>query len=152
MKSFTFALIKPGFLSQQTQISCYIERYGLEVVQYDKLRMTRSLAESLYEEHRGQDFFERLVDYTSSDEVIAMILVRKEGIKFPAWQLWRLAMGPTKIDQAKSEAPWTIRGGLIKSGDIPCRNVVHGSDSAEVAIREVALFFPNSASDYIVNC
>jgi len=48
-------------------------------------------------------------------------------------------MGPTNSAVA---APGTIRGDLAT---LMNRNLIHGSDSAESAAREIALFFPNLA-------
>ena len=55
------------------------------------------------------------------------------------WQMVRTMMGATNPAQA---APGTIRGDLATEG---MRNLIHGSDSAESAIREIALFFPRLA-------
>ena len=51
------------------------------------------------------------------------------------WQVVRTLMGATN---AKEAAPGTIRGDLA----IEMReNLIHGSDSAESALREIAIFF-----------
>ena len=52
-----------------------------------------------------------------------------------AWQVVRTLMGATNPRQA---APGTIRGDLAIE---LTENLVHGSDSAESAEREIALFF-----------
>ena len=49
-------------------------------------------------------------------------------------------MGATNPAQA---APGTVRGDLALS---MTENLIHGSDSAESARREIALFFPRPAS------
>ena len=53
------------------------------------------------------------------------------------WKVVRALMGATNPADA---APGTIRGDL---GTDLAENLIHGSDSAESAAREVALFFPN---------
>jgi nucleoside-diphosphate kinase len=55
------------------------------------------------------------------------------------WQLVRTMMGATN---PKDAAPGTIRGDLATIG---MRNLIHGSDSAESAAREIAVFFPHLA-------
>ena len=55
------------------------------------------------------------------------------------WQMVRTMMGATNPADA---APGTIRGDLAIE---TTENLVHGSDSAESAEREIALFFPDLA-------
>ena len=55
------------------------------------------------------------------------------------WQIVRTMMGATNPAVA---APGTIRGDLAIE---TTENLVHGSDSAESAQREIALFFPTLA-------
>jgi len=55
------------------------------------------------------------------------------------WEIVRAMMGPTNSAVA---APGTIRGDLAT---LMNRNLIHGSDSAESAAREIALFFPTLA-------
>jgi nucleoside-diphosphate kinase len=52
------------------------------------------------------------------------------------WQVVRTMMGTTN---PRNAAPGTIRGDL---GIEFTENLIHGSDSAESASREIALFFP----------
>jgi nucleoside-diphosphate kinase len=54
-----------------------------------------------------------------------------------AIEAWRTMMGVTNPIKA---APGTVRGDLAS---VMTENLVHGSDSAESAAREIALFFPN---------
>ena len=54
------------------------------------------------------------------------------------WQIVRTMMGATNPALA---APGTIRGDLAVE---TTENLVHGSDSAESARREINLFFPTS--------
>jgi nucleoside-diphosphate kinase len=53
------------------------------------------------------------------------------------WQIVRTVMGATDPSVA---APGTIRGDLAL---ITTENLIHGSDSADSAKREIALFFPD---------
>jgi nucleoside-diphosphate kinase len=52
------------------------------------------------------------------------------------WEIVRAMMGATN---PRSAAPGTIRGDL---GTLFTENLVHGSDSAESAAREIQIFFP----------
>lgn len=128
----TFVLLKPDAVQRGLvgEIVQRFERRGLKVVALKMVRVTRSLAETYYAEHRGKPFFEPLMSYITSGPVVAMVL---EGDAAVA--LVRKMMG--KTDSAEAE-PGTIRGDLAMTIG---RNVIHGSDSPESAKREIPLFF-----------
>jgi nucleoside-diphosphate kinase len=85
-----------------------------------------------YEEHVSKPFYPELVAFMSRGPVVAMVV---EG-PTDAWEVVRSMMGATNPVKA---APGTIRGDL---GLEMTENLVHGSDSAESAAREIAIFFP----------
>ncbi|MDR0553573.1 MAG: nucleoside-diphosphate kinase [Treponema sp.] len=128
----TFVMLKPGVLQRRivgTVLSRF-ERKGLRLLALKLMRMDKALIEAHYAEHRGRDFYEKLVDYTLSGPVIAMILEGEAAVS----RVRRL-IGPTDINES---APGTIRGDFAYSTRL---NIVHASDSAESASRETALFF-----------
>lgn len=53
---------------------------------------------------------------------------------------WRHMLGPANVDEAKEAAPESLRA---KYGADGFMNALHGSDSKERAVRELAFFFPN---------
>jgi nucleoside-diphosphate kinase len=90
------------------------------------------MAELHYAEHKGKPFYEELVSFITRSALMAMVV---EGPS-DTWRIVRNMMGATNPADA---APGTIRG------DLSClltENLIHGSDSAESAEREIALFFP----------
>jgi len=94
------------------------------------IRVTRSLAETYYAEHKGKPFFEPLMSYITSGPVVAMVLEGDSAVS-----IVRKMMGKTNSAEAE---PGTIRGDLALTIG---RNVIHGSDSPESANREIPLFF-----------
>ena len=94
------------------------------------LRVTRSLGETYYAEHKGKAFFDPLMSYIAAGPVVAMVL-EGEG----AVAIVRKMMGKTNSAEAE---PGTIRGDLALTIG---RNIIHGSDSLESAKREIPLFF-----------
>jgi nucleoside-diphosphate kinase len=106
------------------------EDKGLRIADIRSLTIDRSLAEEHYGEHRDKPFFDELVGFITSGPVV---VARLEGEG--AIAAWRTIMGPT--DPANAP-PGTIRGDY---GTIITENLVHGSDSAESAERELKLFF-----------
>jgi len=113
-----------------------LERRELKIVAMKMLQMDKALAQRHYSIHKDKAFFNDLVEFITSSPIIAIVF---EGEK--AIEAVRQTMGTT--DPVKA-SPGSIRGdfGL----DIQ-QNLVHGSDSAESAAREISLFF---APDEIV--
>lgn len=87
-----------------------------------------------YEEHKGKGFYSELVSFMSRGPVVAVAI---SGPK-DTWEIVRSMMGATNPREA---ALGTIRGDL---GTLFTENLVHGSDSADSAARELEIFFPGS--------
>ncbi|MDR0998443.1 MAG: nucleoside-diphosphate kinase, partial [Treponema sp.] len=100
----TLVLLKPGVLQRRIagEVLSRFERKGLKISALKLLRMDRPLVEAHYAEHRGKDFYDKLVEYTLSGPVIALILEGDEAIP-----LVRRLAGPTNLLEAP---PGTIRG------------------------------------------
>jgi len=128
----TFCLVKPDGVQRGLvgEIVRRFEQRGLQLVALKMTRISRELAEEYYAEHRGKPFFEGLVEYVTSGPSVAMVWDGENAVA-----IVRKTMGAT--DPAKAE-PGTIRADFGLKID---RNVIHGSDSAESAKREAALFF-----------
>jgi nucleoside-diphosphate kinase len=124
--------LKPGALQRRIagEVMSRFERKGLSIIALKLLMMGRALAEAHYGEHRGKDFYEKLLDYIISGPVVAMILEGEEAVS-----LARALAGPTDVYKAP---PGTIRGDFALRTRL---NVVHASDSPAGAKREIALFF-----------
>jgi nucleoside-diphosphate kinase len=128
----TFVMLKPGVLPRRItgELISRFERKGLRIVAVKMLRMDKGMVETHYAEHKGKDFYDKLVEYTVSGPVIAMIL-EGEG----AVALVRGLAGPTDV---RESPPGTIRGDYAARTRL---NIVHASDSPESAVRETSLFF-----------
>ncbi|MDR2135803.1 MAG: nucleoside-diphosphate kinase [Treponema sp.] len=128
----TFVMLKPGVLQRRIagELLSRFERKGLKTLALKLLRMDRGMVEAHYAEHKGRDFYEKLVEYTLSGPVIAMVL-EGEG----AVAVVRRLIGPTSLPDAPAG---TIRGDYAARTRL---NIVHASDSAASAEREIALFF-----------
>jgi nucleoside-diphosphate kinase len=128
----TLVILKPDAVQRglMGRILARFEEKGLKVVALRFTRLSRETVEKHYEPHRGKPFYAGLVEFMSAAPVL---LVALEGPS--AIQLCRNLMGATFGTDA---APGTIRGDFGASKGL---NLVHGSDSAESANRELALFF-----------
>jgi len=128
----TLSIVKPDGVAGNHIGEVYrrFEAAGLRIVAARMLQLSTAQAEAFYEVHRERPFFKDLVRYMSSGPVIAQVL---EGDNAIARN--RDIMGAT---DPKKAAPGTIRADLAKSIEA---NVVHGSDAADTAAREIAFFF-----------
>src|ERR671937_641149 len=132
MAERTFVLLKPDAVQRALvgEIIARFEGRGLRLVAMKMLRVTRSLAETYYAEHKGKAFFEPLMTYITAGPVVAMVLEGDGAVAAV-----RKMMGKTNSAEAD---PGTIRGDF---GLTIGRNIIHGSDSTESAKREIPLFF-----------
>jgi len=128
----TLSIVKPDGVEKNLIGEVYrrFEQAGLTIVAARMMRLTRSEAEGFYAVHRERPFFNDLCAYMTSGPVVVQVL---EGENAVARN--REIMGAT---DPKKAAPGTIRADLASSIE---ENVVHGSDSAENAAREIAYFF-----------
>ncbi len=132
----TLSIVKPDGVARNLIGEIYrrFETAGLRVVGARMLRLTPAQAEDFYSVHRRRPFFQDLCRYMSSGPVMVQVLEGEEAVA-----RHREIMGATDPRQA---APGTIRADLAASIE---ENVVHGSDSAENAMREIAFFFADIA-------
>jgi nucleoside-diphosphate kinase len=132
MAERTFSIIKPDATQRNLtgKINAVIETAGLRIVGQKRIRMSRSQAETFYEIHSQRPFYGELVDFMTSGPVVVQVL---EGDNAVA--RYREVMGATNPAQA---AEGTIRKLYALSVG---ENSVHGSDSSENALIEIAQFF-----------
>ncbi|HUC37385.1 MAG TPA: nucleoside-diphosphate kinase [Acidimicrobiales bacterium] len=130
----TLVICKPDAVERGLvgEIVGRLERRGLRVVAAELRRIDQATAEQHYAEHEGKPFYQRLVAFTTRSPSMLLVVEGPED----TWKVVRGLMGPTDPAQAP---PGTIRGDL---GTVTPENVVHGSDSAESAKREIDVFFP----------
>lgn len=129
----TLVLIKPDGVKRQLcgEILSRYERKGLEIKAMKLLQTPQELAEEHYAEHKDKPFFGELVNFITSGPVLAFILGGQNAVASV-----RAINGATNPLDA---TPGSIRGDYALTLD---SNVVHASDSAESAAREMKLWFP----------
>lgn len=132
MSEVAFIMIKPDGVERGLigEIVSRFEKKGLKLIRAELTFITRETASTHYGHLKHKPFFEELVDYITTGPVFVMI-VQGTG----AVQNSRSLIGPTNPAEAP---PGTIRGDF---GLDVAANVIHGSDSADNASREIALFF-----------
>ena len=133
----TLVICKPDAVERglSGEIIGRLERKGLRLVAAELRHVDRVTAGRHYEEHAGKGFYEDLLAFITRSPSLLMVVEGPED----TWQIVRTVMGATNPAVA---APGTIRGDLATE---TTENLVHGSDSAESAAREIAIFFPDLA-------
>lgn len=134
MTERTLVLIKPDGVERRLigEIITRIERKGLAIAALELRHVSEELAGQHYAEHEGKPFFGSLLEFITSGPVVAAIVEGPHAIA----AFRQLAGGTDPVEKA---TPGTIRGDFGLETQF---NLVHGSDSAESAQREIALWFP----------
>ena len=130
----TFFMVKPDGVKRNIvgQVIDRVEQEGFKISKMKMMTISSELAEEHYGEHKDKPFFQDLVSFITSGPVVAMEVEGEDVIN----EIRRI-MGATNPLDAE---PGTIRADFATKLE---ENVVHGSDSAESAERELGLFFNN---------
>ncbi|MEN9989534.1 MAG: hypothetical protein RL508_513 [Actinomycetota bacterium] len=132
----TLVLIKPDGVERNLigAIILRLEAKGYRVVDLKKFTPERELLAAHYAEHEGKPFYEPLMDFMGSGDVVA---IKLEGHR--VIEGFRVMAGATDPTVA---LPGTIRGDYGRDWGLRVQhNLVHGSDSPESAERELLLWF-----------
>jgi nucleoside-diphosphate kinase len=134
MADRTFIICKPDAVERGLvgEILARFERRNLKIVAAELRTIDSATAEVHYAEHVGKPFFPGLVEFITRGPALMAIIEGPED----TWQVVRSMMGATN---PRNSAPGTIRGDLAIEFT---ENLIHGSDSAESAVREIGIFFP----------
>ena len=124
----TLCIIKPDAVKNgfEDKINEKIVSSGLKIIQSKKTILTEEIASDFYKEHAQKPFFNELVEFIISGEVVVQILEGEDAIKS-----YRSLMGSTNPEDAQEG---TLRKLFAESLS---KNAVHGSDSPESAAREI---------------
>lgn len=132
MSNITLTIIKPDAVlrGETGKIIDAIIEGGFKIVALKMYHLTRKEAMKFYEIHSGKAFFEGLISYMTSGEVIIAVVQKHNAVED-----FRKLIGAT--DPLKA-AEGTIRK---RFGTNVENNVIHGSDSDENARNESSFFF-----------
>ena len=131
----TLSIIKPDAVGKDIigKIYSRFETNGLRIGAAKMLRLSDTDAGGFYAEHEGRPFYPALIEFMTSGPVVVQVLEGENAIAKN-----RELMGATNPAEADEG---TIRADFASSIDA---NAVHGSDSPESAVREIAYFFAAS--------
>lgn len=128
----TLVILKPNAVQRELvgEIIARFEKRGLRIAALRMTVMTRALAEQHYREHAGKPFYDDLVSFMTSGPLIVLVLEAEGAVR-----IVRSMVGATDPADA---LPGTIRGDFATTAG---HNMIHASDSAATAEREIDLFF-----------
>ena len=135
MSDRTLVLLKPDAVERKLvgAILARFEAKNLDIVALERRTADAGTLAEHYAEHVDKPFYGELVEFMSRGPLVALVI---EGPS-DTWEVVRTMMGATNPAKA---APGTIRGDF---GILFTENLVHGSDSADSAAREIAIWFPD---------
>ena len=126
----TLVMIKPDGVRRRLigEIISRIEKKGLKIIAMFMASIDRDTAETLYDEHKKQDFYEPLIEFTISGPVVCMQVEGEQAV----WIMKRI------VGDTSDAAPGTIRGDFALP---PTReNVIHTSAVGQSG-RELEIMF-----------
>ncbi|MEX2784630.1 nucleoside-diphosphate kinase [Streptococcus sp. H49] len=133
----TFFMIKPDAVRRGLigEVLSRIEKRGFAIERLELCRADENLLKAHYAALVDEPFFPDLLAYMTSGPLVIGVMFGNDVIAS-----WRLMMGATKPQEA---LPGTIRGDFAQAAGAnqSIENVVHGSDSAASAKREIGLWF-----------
>ncbi|XP_065844765.1 thioredoxin domain-containing protein 6-like [Oscarella lobularis] len=132
----TFALIRPDAArDHRGEIISKIKEAGFVIALEKEMQLTPEMVEEFYSQHKDKDWFPEFQGHMTSGPVLALGLAHEDAV-----EKWREMIGPKDLDQAKEEAPDSLRAQF--SNPDGSFNSVHGADSTENAEKELDYFFP----------
>jgi nucleoside-diphosphate kinase len=132
----TLVLIKPDAVERGLvgEIVSRFERKGLAIDALVRREMDADLSDRHYAEHVTKGFYAELKEFMIGGPLVALILSGDQAIE--------VVRGLVGATDGRKAVAGTIRGDLSLSNQ---RNLVHASDSADSAKREIALWFGDLA-------
>ena len=137
VSELTLVLIKPDAVRRGLvgDVLSRFERKGLQIIAMDLRVVDGDTADRHYAEHVQREFYPPLRQFITSGPLVAMVLEGDQAIA--------VVRGLNGATDGRAAAAGTIRGDFSLSNR---ENLVHASDSAESAAREIAIFFPDLGS------
>jgi len=132
LSNITFTMIKPDAVASGNVggILAKITEGGFKIKAMKLTRMSKIEAMKFYEVHFGKPFYDDLVEFMSSGDIVVAVLEKENAVKD-----FRKLIGSTDPSNAEEG---TIRKLFARSLN---RNAIHGSDSDENAKIESLFHF-----------
>jgi nucleoside-diphosphate kinase len=132
MSEKTLGIIKPDGTIRNLEKHIFeaINQSGLKILKTKQIRLNKNSARQFYIEHQNKPFFDNLIEYMASGNVIIMLIDGDNAIA-----KWR------HLIEADSKHSPSLRRKFALN---KTQNTVHGSDSKNSALREIMFFFSHN--------
>jgi len=139
-KGVSVAIIKPDLVAagKVDEVIDKMKEHGIEILEREERQLSPEDAKEFYSHLAEEEFFEKLIEFMSSGPSVVLVIT-KGDTGDTIIEEWRELLGPKKVEEAKDQAPDSLRA---QYGTEELQNALHGSDSNESAMRELAFFFP----------
>lgn len=148
----TLILFKPGGVSFFSDVKAMVERTvnanRLRIVHNRFLILGVEQGLALYKAHEGQWYHHLLAEQVGTDNTYAMVIEGEDAVA-----IIKRLVGPTKPEEAKAEAPGSIRGQFVidnyaerKDKHEVVDNICHASGTIDEAKWEIRVVFPDLQS------
>ncbi|KAM5303472.1 thioredoxin domain-containing protein 3 [Glossophaga mutica] len=130
------ALLRPDLFQEKAEdVLNIIQVEGFEILMQRQIVLSKEEAQTLCKEFENEDYFGNLIENMTSGPALALVLLRENGL-----QHWKKLIGPSTVEEAKDYLPESLCI-QFATESLPI-NQLYGSDSLEVAEREIQYFFP----------
>jgi nucleoside-diphosphate kinase len=131
----TLAILKPDTVAAGNagKVLAHLEAEGFTVRGLKVLHLSVAQARAFYAVHRERPFYGSLVAFMTEGPVVPVALERVNAVA-----RLREVMGATDVAEAAAGTIRKLYGTSIE------RNAIHGSDSEENALQELAFFFSSA--------
>uniref|UniRef100_A0A8D2DT68 Thioredoxin domain-containing protein 3 n=1 Tax=Sciurus vulgaris TaxID=55149 RepID=A0A8D2DT68_SCIVU len=132
----TLALLRPDLVQERKdEVFNIIEDEGFKILMQRQIQLSEEEAQTLCKEYENEDYYDKLIEYMTSGPSLALVLLRENGLQY-----WKNLLGPTNVNEASEFYPDSLCAQFAMDR-LPV-NQLYGSDSKEIAEREIQYFFP----------
>uniref|UniRef100_A0A8C9PQT3 NME/NM23 family member 8 n=1 Tax=Spermophilus dauricus TaxID=99837 RepID=A0A8C9PQT3_SPEDA len=135
-KGKTMALLRPDLVHERKdEVLDVIEAKGFKILFQRQTELSKEEAQMLCEEYENEDYYDKLIENMMSGPSLLLVLLRENGLQY-----WKKLLGPTNVNEVNEDFPESLCARFAMDG-LPF-NQLYGSNSSEIAQRDIEYFFP----------
>ncbi|XP_077883901.1 thioredoxin domain-containing protein 3 [Ictidomys tridecemlineatus] len=132
----TMALLRPDLVHERKdEVLDIIEAEGFKILYQRQTELSEEEAQMLCEEYENEDYYDKLIENMMSGPSLLLVLLRENCLQY-----WKKLLGPTTVNEVNEDFPESLCARFAMDG-LPF-NQLYGSNSSEIAQRDIEYFFP----------
>nr|XP_027795520.1 thioredoxin domain-containing protein 3 [Marmota flaviventris] len=132
----TMALLRPDLVHERKdEVLDVIEAEGFKILFQRQIELSKEEAQMLCQEYENEDYYDKLTENMMSGPSLLLVLLRENGLQY-----WKKLLGPTNVNEINEDFPESLCARFAMDG-LPF-NQLYGSNSSEIAQRDIEYFFP----------